>query len=59
MFSSGLVSHTSIATMARALDELAASIERGYQAIPETLRRDVEYSIRREQRARDSMTIDR
>ncbi|MGB8907140.1 MAG: relaxase/mobilization nuclease domain-containing protein [Candidatus Cybelea sp.] len=41
------------------LDEVAASIERGYQAIPETLRRDVEYSIRREQRARDSMTIDR
>ncbi len=41
------------------LDELAASIERGYQAIPETLRRDVEYSIRREQRARHSMTIDR
>jgi hypothetical protein len=41
------------------LDELAASIERGYQAIPETLRCDVEYSIRREQRARDSMTIDR
>ncbi|MGA7092644.1 MAG: hypothetical protein WBX23_01300, partial [Candidatus Cybelea sp.] len=41
------------------LDELAASIERGYKAIPETLRRDVEYSIRREQRARDSMTIER
>ena len=41
------------------LDELAASIERGYQAIPETLRHDVEYNIRREQRARDSMTIDR
>ncbi len=41
------------------LDDLVAAIERGYRAIPETLRRDVEYSIRREQRARDSMTIDR
>ena len=41
------------------LDDLVAAIERGYRAIPETLRRDVESSIRREQRARDSMTIDR
>ncbi|MGA8099493.1 MAG: hypothetical protein WB810_12645, partial [Candidatus Cybelea sp.] len=41
------------------LDDLVAAIERGYQAIPETLRRDVEYSIRREQRARESMSIDR
>ncbi|MGA7094618.1 MAG: hypothetical protein WBX23_11345, partial [Candidatus Cybelea sp.] len=41
------------------LDHLVAAIERGYQAIPETLRRDVEHSIKRERRARDSMTIER
>ena len=35
------------------VDELAAAIEHQYRALPETLRRDVEYSIRKEQRARD------
>ncbi len=56
------VAHIDCYDVAR-LDELAASIERGYRSVPETLRRDVEYSIRREQRAldrmRDSMTIER
>ena len=41
------------------LDDLAAAIEQQYRALPETLRRDVEHSIRKEQRARDSMTIGR
>jgi len=41
------------------LDDLAAAIERGYRALPNEIRRDVEYSIRKEQRARDAMTIDR
>ncbi len=41
------------------LDDLAAAIEHEYRALPNELRRDVEYSIRKEQRARDSMTIDR
>ena len=41
------------------LDELAAVIEHQYRALPERVRRDVEYSIRKEQRARESMTIDR
>jgi hypothetical protein len=41
------------------LDGLAAAIEQQYQALPNEIRRDVEYSIRKEQRARDSMTIDR
>lgn len=41
------------------LDDLAAAIERHYEALPNEIRRDVEYSIRKEQRARDSMTIDR
>jgi hypothetical protein len=41
------------------LDDLAAAIEQQYQALPNEIRRDVEYSIRKEQRARDSMTIDR
>lgn len=41
------------------LDDLAAAIEQQYQALPHEIRRDVEYSIRKEQRARDSMTIDR
>ncbi len=41
------------------LDQLAAAIEREYRALPNELRRDVEYSIRKELRARDSMTIDR
>ncbi len=36
-----------------ALDELATAVDTQYRALPETLRRDVEYSIRREQRARD------
>jgi Relaxase/Mobilisation nuclease domain len=41
------------------LDDLAAAIEQQYRALPNEIRRDVEYSIRKEQRARDSMTIDR
>jgi hypothetical protein len=41
------------------LDGLAAAIEQQYRALPNEIRRDVEYSIRKEQRARDSMTIDR
>jgi hypothetical protein len=41
------------------LDDLAAAIEREYRALPNEIRRDVEYSIRKELRARDSMTIDR
>ncbi len=41
------------------LDDLAAAIEQQYRALPNEMRRDVEYSIRKERRARDSMTIDR
>jgi hypothetical protein len=41
------------------LDGLAAAIEQQYHALPNELRRDVEYGIRKEQRARDSMTLDR
>jgi hypothetical protein len=41
------------------LDDLAAVIEQQYRALPNEIRRDVEYSIRKEQRARESMTIDR
>jgi hypothetical protein len=41
------------------LDDLTAAIEQQYRALPNEIRRDVEYSIRKEQRARDSMTIDR
>jgi hypothetical protein len=41
------------------LDDLATAIEHEYRALPNDLRRDVEHSIRKEQRARDSMTIDR
>ena len=41
------------------LDDLAAAIEHEYRALPNEIRRDVEYSIRKEQRARESMTIDR
>ena len=41
------------------LDDLAAAIEHQYRALPNEIRRDVEYSIRKEQRARESMTIDR
>lgn len=40
------------------LSELGAAIEHQYGGLPETLRRDVEYSIRKEQRARD-WSIDR
>lgn len=41
------------------LDGPAAAIEQQYRALPHEIRQDVEYSIRKEQRARDSMTIDR
>ena len=41
------------------LGDVAAAIEHEYRALPDEVRRDVEYSIRKEQRARDSMTIDR
>jgi Relaxase/Mobilisation nuclease domain len=41
------------------LDGLAAVIEQQYRALPNEIRRDVEYRIRKEQRARDSMTIER
>ena len=41
------------------LDDVAAVVEHEYRALPNEIRRDVEYSIRKEQRARDSMTIDR
>ncbi len=41
------------------LDDLAAAIEQQYRAMPNEIRRDAAYSIRKEQRARDSMTIDR
>jgi hypothetical protein len=41
------------------LDDVAAAIEHEYRALPNEIRRDVEYSIRKEQRVRDSMTIGR
>ncbi len=41
------------------VDDLAAAIDRAYRALPNEIRRDVEYGIRKEQRARDSMTIER
>jgi hypothetical protein len=41
------------------LDDLAAAIEQQYRALPNEIRRYVEYSIRKEHRVRDSMTIDR
>ncbi len=41
------------------LDEVVEAIEHQYRALPETIRRDVEYSIPKKQRARESMTIDR
>ncbi len=41
------------------LGDLAAVVEHQYRALPTEIRRDVEYSIRKEQRARESMTIDR
>ena len=62
MSSSVPASRASIATLqcgAARLDDLAAAIEQQYRALPNEIRRDVEYSIRKEQRARDSMTIDR
>jgi hypothetical protein len=48
-----------LAMGAARLDDLAVAIEQHYRALPNEIRRDVEYSIRKEQRARDSMTIDR
>jgi Relaxase/Mobilisation nuclease domain len=33
------------------LDELAAAADRGYRAVPDAMRRDVEFAIRKEQRA--------
>lgn len=37
------------------LGQLAAAVDRGYRAVPDALRRDVEFAIRREQRALDRM----
>jgi Relaxase/Mobilisation nuclease domain len=48
-----------LAMGAARLNYLGAAIEQQYRALPNEIRRDVEYSIRKEQRARDSMTIDR
>lgn len=33
------------------LDKLAAAVDRGYQGLPPELRREVEFAVRREQRA--------
>jgi hypothetical protein len=44
------------------LEQLAAAVERGYRTVPDVLRRDVEFAIRKEQRARSrtrSMSMDR
>jgi hypothetical protein len=45
------------------LDRLAAAVDRGYQALPQALRRDVEFIIRQEKRALDrtraSISMDR
>ena len=45
------------------LDKLAAAVDRGYQALPPALRRDIEFAIRKEQRAlhrtRESISMDR
>jgi hypothetical protein len=41
------------------LDDLTTAIEHEYRALPNEIRRDVEYSIRKEQRVRNSMTIGR
>jgi hypothetical protein len=45
------------------LDKLAAAVDRGCQALPQELRRDVELAIRREQRSlrrtRESISMDR
>ena len=61
MFSSAPASHVDCraAIPNVGLDGLAAAIELQYRALPERLRRDVEYSIRKEERARESVTIDR
>ncbi len=51
------------ATWGAGLDKLAAAADRGYQALPQELRRDVEFTMRREQRAlrrsRESISMDR
>jgi Relaxase/Mobilisation nuclease domain len=39
--------------------DLAVAVEQQYRALPNEIRQDVKYSIRKEQRARESMTIDR
>jgi hypothetical protein len=45
------------------LEELAAAVDRAYRAVPDALRRDVEFTVRREQRAlartRGSISMDR
>ena len=45
------------------LDKLAVAADRGYQALPQELRRDVEFAIRREQRvlnrSRESIAMER
>ena len=41
------------------LEDLAAAVDHQYRALPVAIRRDVEYSIRKELRARDSRSIDR
>ncbi len=51
------------ATWGAGLDKLAAAADRGYQALPQELRRDVEFAMRQEQRAlrrsRESISMDR
>lgn len=51
------------ATWAGGLDQLAAALDRPYQALPQELRRDVEFVMRRQQRVlnrmRDSISMDR
>ena len=46
-----------------ALDKLAAAVDRPYQALPQELRRDVEFAVRQEKRAlrrsRQSISMDR
>ena len=45
------------------LDELATAVNRRYRAVPDPLRRDVEFAVRREQRAlarvRSTISMDR
>jgi predicted negative regulator of RcsB-dependent stress response len=45
------------------LDKLAAAVDRPYQAVPKELRQDVEFAMRREDRAlrrgRESISMDR